>query len=88
MVVEARRWVGRGHATQIGPPPVPICGPRDPRRRGKGEPMAVGKGKGRGRGWRLGRGLGFDVYERVLEREIRVFFCNLLLLFCHHCLVM
>jgi hypothetical protein len=69
MVVEARRWVGRGHATQIGPPPVPICGPRDPRRRGKGEPTE-GKGPGRGRGWRLGKGarvsdLEADVFERV-----------------------
>ena len=48
--------MGRGHATQIGPPPIPICGPRDPRRRGKGEPM-VGKRKG----GRLGKG------ARVLE---------------------
>jgi hypothetical protein len=56
MVMEACRWVGRGHATQIGPPSVPIYGPRDPRRRGKGELTAVGKGKGRGRGWQLGKG--------------------------------
>ena len=37
------QWVGRGHATQIGPPPDPICGPRDLKRRGEGEPT-VGKG--------------------------------------------
>jgi hypothetical protein len=69
MVVEARRWVGRGHATQIRQPPVPICGPSDPRTKGKGEPT-VGKGKGRGRGWRLGKearvsDLETDVFERV-----------------------
>ena len=55
MVVEACRWVGRGHTTQIGQPPVPICGPCNPRRKGKGEPT-VGKGKGRGRRVATGQG--------------------------------
>ena len=71
--MEACRWVGRGHATQIEPPPVPICGPRDPKIRGKGGPTA-GKGKGKRKGgWRLGKGARVSFLLREFPFRERVF---------------
>ncbi len=57
MVVEAHRWVGRGHVTQIRQPPISICGLCDPSRSkkeregqqlGKGERKEEGGGGGQG----------------------------------------
>jgi hypothetical protein len=49
--------VGRGHAAQIIPPPVPICGPHGPMERekkGSEERLAVEGEKGKRRGLRGG----------------------------------
>ncbi len=54
MVVEARGGWG-GHATQIGPPLVPICGPCDPQEKRRGGADG-GQGEGRGRGVAAGQG--------------------------------
>ena len=54
----ARRWVGgEGHAAQIVPPPVLICGLRSPMERekkGSKERLAVEGEKGKRRGLRGG----------------------------------
>ncbi len=53
----AHGWVGRGHVAQIGPPSVPIYGPRGPWKERREGQRREADGWGRERkeegGWRL-----------------------------------
>ena len=67
--MEAHRWVGRGHVTQIGLPPIPICSLRNPSRSKKErEGRQLGKGERKEEGGVSKGEKGLELFFLSLER--------------------